>query len=61
MDQIAKTVPVKKLNIDYEPDVVTRFGVTNIPTVILVENEREVRRFNGVKTYNEIINWINNG
>ena len=59
MDQVAKTVPVKKLNVDYEPDVVTRFGVTSIPTVILVENEREVRRFNGVKSYNEIINWVN--
>ena len=59
MDQVAKTVPVKKLNVDYEPDVVTRFGVTSIPTVILVENEREVRRFTGVKSYNEIINWVN--
>jgi len=24
-----------------------------------VENEREVRRFSGVKSYNEIINWVN--
>ena len=59
MDQVAKTVPVKKFNVDYEPDVVTRFGVTSIPTVILVENEREVRRFVGTKSYNEIINFIN--
>ena len=61
MDQVAKTVPVKKLNVDYEPDVVTRYGVTSVPTVTLVENEREVRRFSGIKSYNEIINWINNG
>ena len=61
MDQVAKTVPVKKINVDYEPDIVTRYGVTSIPTVILVENEREVRRFSGVKSYNEIINWVNNG
>jgi putative thioredoxin len=59
MDQVAKTILVKKINVDYEPEVITRFGVTSVPTVILVENEREVRRFSGVKSYNEIINWIN--
>jgi len=59
MDQVAKTIPVKKINVDYEPEVITRFGVTSIPTVILVENEQEVRRFSGVKQHNEVINWIN--
>jgi thioredoxin 2 len=59
MDQVAKTIPVKKINVDYEPEVITRFGVTSVPTVILVENEQEVRRFSGVKQYNEIINWVN--
>jgi len=58
MDQISKQIPVKKINIDYEPDVNGRFGVSSIPTVILVENEREVRRFVGVKSYNEVMDFI---
>jgi hypothetical protein len=61
MDQVSKNISVRKINIDYEPDVVGRFGVSSVPTVILVENEREVRRFVGTKSYNEVINWINNG
>ena len=61
MEQVSKNISVRKINIDYEPDVVNRFGVSSVPTVILVENEREVRRFTGVKSYNEVMNFINNG
>jgi thioredoxin 2 len=61
MEQVAQKISVRKINVDYEPDVVNRFGVSSVPTVILVENEREIRRFTGVKSYNEILNWVNNG
>ncbi len=61
MEQVAQTTPVQKVNVDYEPDVITKFGVKNIPTVILVENGQEVRRFTGARSYNDILNFINNG
>jgi thioredoxin len=61
MEQVAQTTPVQKVNVDYEPDIITKFGVRNIPTVILVENGQEVRRFTGAKSYNDILNFINNG
>jgi thioredoxin 1 len=61
MDQVSSQIPVQKINVDYEADVITKFGVRNIPTVILVENGQEVRRFTGAKSYNDILNFINNG
>jgi thioredoxin 1 len=61
MDQVSSQISVQKINVDYEADVITKFGVKNIPTVILVENGQEVRRFTGVKSYNDIINFVNNG
>jgi thioredoxin 1 len=61
MDQVSSQISVQKINVDYEADVITKFGVRNIPTVILVENGQEVRRFTGVKSYNDIINFVNNG
>jgi thioredoxin 1 len=61
MDQVASQIPVQKINVDYEADVITKYGVRNIPTVILVENGQEVRRFTGARTYNDIINFVNNG
>jgi thioredoxin-like negative regulator of GroEL len=62
MDEIARQIPVRKQNIDYiDPAILTEAKVRNVPTVILVENGQEVRRFNGVKSYNQIIDWLNYG
>jgi thioredoxin 1 len=59
MDQISTQISVQKFNIDYEADLITKYGVRNIPTVVLVENGQEVRRFTGARTYNDIIRFIN--
>jgi thioredoxin 1 len=61
MDQVSTKIQVQKFNIDYEADLITKYGVRNIPTVVLVENGQEVRRFTGVKSYNDIIRFVNNG
>lgn len=60
MDRVAaQGISVKKVNVDYEPDVITKFGVKSVPTVILVENEQEVNRFVGAKSEQEVINFYN--
>ena len=62
MDQVNKQIPVKRINIDYaDPALLTKAQVKNIPTVILTENGQEVRRFTGVKSFNQIIDFLNYG
>ncbi len=50
---------INKIDVDYTPDVVTRFNVKNIPTVILVIDGQEVDRFTGVRTESQIVNFYN--
>jgi thioredoxin 1 len=59
MDRVSGQIQINKINIDYEADVVQKYGVRNIPTVILVENGQEVRRFTGNRSYNDVLNFIN--
>ncbi len=59
MNRVSEQISVNKINIDYEADVVQKYGVRNIPTVILVENGQEVRRFSGNRSYNDVIGFIN--
>ena len=59
MNRVAEQISVNRINIDYEADVVQKYGVRNIPTVILVENGQEVRRFSGNRSYNDVMNFIN--
>ena len=57
MEQVGKQVPVIKVDVDTQKQYTTDFEVRSVPTVILVENGKEVRRFIGVKSLNEIINF----
>ena len=62
MDEIAKQIPVRKQNIDYtDPAVLQAANVRSVPTVVLVEDGQELRRFTGVKSFNQIIDWLNYG
>ncbi len=60
MEQVAKQVPVNKVNVDYEVTLTKQYNVTSVPTVILVDNGVEKTRFVGVKPINDIVNIFNN-
>lgn len=60
MDRVASQgIQVNKINIDYEANAVTKYGVRSVPTTILVENGQEVRRFVGAKSENQVIDFYN--
>ncbi len=62
MDEVGKQIHVRKQNIDYiDPAVLTAANVRSVPTVILVENGQELKRFTGIKSHPQIINWLNEG
>ena len=59
MDKVSNQLPVEKINIDYEMDRARGANVMSVPTVILVENGQEVHRFKGVRSYEQVIQFIN--
>ena len=60
MDRVASQgINVKKINIDYAADAITKYGVRSVPTTILVENGQEVKRFVGEKSEPQVIEWYN--
>jgi thioredoxin 1 len=59
MNQVSSAIAIEKINIDYELDRARKANVSSVPTVILVENEQEVRRFVGVRSYQDVMQFIN--
>ena len=59
MDQVSAFIPVVKVNVDYEADAIANANVRSVPTVILVENDQEIRRFTGAKNYQDVMQFIN--
>ena len=59
MEQVAKQVPVNKVNVDYDVSLTKQYNITSVPTVVLVDGV-EKARFVGVKPINDIVNFFNN-
>ena len=58
MDKISTTIPVDKINIDYELDRARAANVMSVPTVVLAENGQEIKRFVGAKSYEQMLEFI---
>ena len=51
MEIVAETVSVEKILVDEDAETTQKFGVRNIPTVVLIdENQNEIERFVGVNS-----------
>ncbi len=59
MDKVGQQMYIEKINIDYEIDRAHSANVMSVPTVILVENGQEVRRFVGARSYDQVMQFIN--
>ena len=56
MEQVSKTIPVTKIDVDTDAQTVSDYGVRSVPTVILIKDGREVKRFTGVQPLNTYLN-----
>lgn len=52
-------VPLEKINIDENPQYGMEFGIKNLPTMVMLDGNTEVKRFVGIKTENELKEWLN--
>lgn len=48
------------IDADYEQLLVKRFEVKSIPTFILFENEKEIKRITGAQSKQSLLEFINN-
>ena len=59
MESASGQVNYQKVDVDDNPELSTKYGVRNIPTMVLVENGVEIRRKVGVLTKEQILNFYN--
>lgn len=52
-------ISVQEVDVDEDPNRAHLANVKNIPTVVLAENEAEVRRFVGNRSFNDVMQFYN--
>ena len=54
-----KNVPIEVVDIDVHSEVAVEYGIRSVPTLVMKDENIEVKRFSGVKTTKELEAWIN--
>ena len=52
-------VPILKLDVDEAKDVAKKYKVFTIPTLIIFENGKEIKRKVGYQSLDELRKWVN--
>ena len=47
------------VDVDIEIKLAEQFGIKSIPTYILIEDGKEIKRMNGAKTRQEFLDFVN--
>jgi thioredoxin 1 len=59
MEQIGRTVPVEKINVDEQSDLAATYGIRNVPTVLILKDGQVAQKFVGVQPPNLILESYN--
>ena len=54
-----KKVLIEVVDIDVHSEVAVEYGIRSVPTLVMKDENIEVKRFSGVKTTKELEAWIN--
>lgn len=58
MSEVDLGVKVKEIDIEDDPDLAIQYGIRSVPTLILIEGEKEIKRMSGVKKAEELKQWV---
>jgi thioredoxin 1 len=59
INEVGDKIKICKLNVDGQQKLAAKFGVRSIPTLIILKNGKEIKRFVGVKPKDFLISQLN--
>ena len=52
------TVPIEVDDVDIHPEIAQEYGIRGVPTLVMMNENIEVKRLVGSKTINELQEWV---
>lgn len=52
-------IPIEVIDIDVHSEVAMDYGIRSVPTLIMMNENIEEKRFSGVRSLKELEEWIN--
>ncbi len=58
LESVQKNVMIEVVDVDVHPEVASDYGIRSVPTLVMLEENIEVKRFVGVKSLKDLEDWI---
>jgi thioredoxin 1 len=58
MEDIDTNLPIEVIDIDERSELAVDYGIRSVPTLVMIDENIEVRRIVGLATKDKLKNWI---
>lgn len=59
LESIKTDLPITVIDIDEDTQLASEYNIRGVPTLVMLEDQKEVKRMVGVKSLKELDGWIN--
>ena len=60
LQSVQTEIEIEDVDIEQNPELTQQYRVRGVPTLVLLQDDVELKRVVGVKSKEELENWINN-
>ena len=60
LEEVKGDIVIEVIDIDKYSDIAVEFGIRSVPTLVIMDGNIEVKRMTGLKTKNDLENWLLN-
>lgn len=59
LEEVNSDVPIEVVDIDVHSDLAMEYGIRSVPTLVMKDGNIEVKRMVGMKSKQDLTEWIN--
>lgn len=60
LQSVQTEIEIEEVDIEQNPELTQQYRIRGVPTLVLLQDDVELKRVVGVKSKEELENWINN-
>ena len=61
LESVETNIPIEVIDVDVHNDIAAEYGIRGVPTLVMLEDNIEIKRMSGTKPQEQLNEWVNNG
>lgn len=59
LEDVTTETPIEVIDIDENSELAAKFGIRGVPTIVMLQDDVEIKRLVGMKLQKELEDWLN--